>query len=549
MLFISSCSGIRKLVPHTQPPRPHIRTIRRILVSLLGLTFSSLFLLWITGLKVHIYPKGFLDVFRYGDKDKIITGSPPDWSWLYAHEDGLPQHNLDLPFPEGRTGRYVRFSNEIRQLGWNNVFNEVLMNTHLARASNRAYVFQDYHWKDSYYPWPIPPITFSPSRRHPRTPLSALISGPSAGGPWEPDDPSPRSVSVRYWDIVCPQKERKYIYTNEVKPLIPKPTKDSLSRSRYGYAGGPVGENQRQNWESPWGDEIFKYWKDLLLNSPERCVEILPGGLKDGEGEDPYPQTFDVRMWATQKVLPLWESFSVSPVSKLLKASPTVKSGVDRNLHLFQVRGSSSEPMVGDSKRVDEDQDPLSSVLAIHVRLGDFSDACTDLLAAYNLTFYSWNLLPFLSQEDVFIPPPGGVPSPSPNEEYVYGKNTPENVSVYLDRCQPSIGRTVEKVHSVRQSLEADNLLRLHTVYILTNSSPSQLRLLRNELQREGWENIVTSRDLVLDDYQRDVGPAVDAEIARRARGFIGNGWSSMTSNIVHQRLVTGHEPKSIRFW
>lgn len=50
---------------------------------------------------------------------------PPKYEKLREWEDNLPQHNLDLPFPEGRTGRYVKFSNQIAMLGWNNVFNEV----------------------------------------------------------------------------------------------------------------------------------------------------------------------------------------------------------------------------------------------------------------------------------------------------------------------------------------------------------------------------------------------------------------------------------------
>ena len=50
---------------------------------------------------------------------------PPKYEKLRQWEANLPQHNLDLPFPEGRTGRYVKFSNQIVMLGWNNVFNEM----------------------------------------------------------------------------------------------------------------------------------------------------------------------------------------------------------------------------------------------------------------------------------------------------------------------------------------------------------------------------------------------------------------------------------------
>ncbi|KAL0574566.1 hypothetical protein V5O48_007403 [Marasmius crinis-equi] len=526
-------TGYRKLVSHGQSP--HIRlpglTIRRAFITLIALVFSTIVLLFVTQTKVYIYPKSFL--FWKGGK---LRGTPPDWKELRAFEDSLPQHNLELPFPEGKDGRYVRFSNEIRQLGWNNVLNEVLINTVLAHDTNRAYVFQDYHWKPSYHPWLIPPVTLSETRRRPRTPLTALISGPSVGGPWEQGDSAPRAVSERYWEVVCPEERRKVYWTGDEKPKVPKPSEESLRSSPYGYAGGPVGNNQQENWDSPWGDAIYDHWKDLLLNSNESCVEIRPGFEDGAYDSDPYQQTFDVRMWATHKALPLWEMFRDSPVSKLLGPSGIVKSGVDRNLDLFQDRSKARERI--------QEGDPLSTTLAVHVRLGDFSDACVNLLAAYNLTFYAWNLLPSLSEEDVFIPPPGGVPSSS--GELVYGKNSPENTAFYLERCQPSIEQLVHKVQAVRSSLQ----MPLHTLYILTNSALSELSPLLEAFRSQGgWESIVTSKDLVLDDYQRDVEGAVDMEIAIRAGGFIGNGWSSMTSNIVHQRLVGGHDPKTIRFW
>jgi hypothetical protein len=54
-----------------------------------------------------------------------VTNTPPNWDKVYEWEWKLPQHNLDLPYPEGKTGRYVKFSNQIKYLGWNNVFNEM----------------------------------------------------------------------------------------------------------------------------------------------------------------------------------------------------------------------------------------------------------------------------------------------------------------------------------------------------------------------------------------------------------------------------------------
>jgi hypothetical protein len=49
----------------------------------------------------------------------------PRWTSLRKYERELPQQNLDLPHPEGQSGRYVRFTNQMRGLGWNNVLNEM----------------------------------------------------------------------------------------------------------------------------------------------------------------------------------------------------------------------------------------------------------------------------------------------------------------------------------------------------------------------------------------------------------------------------------------
>jgi hypothetical protein len=54
-----------------------------------------------------------------------LTSDPPTYKKLREYERNLPQHNFSLPFPEGRQGRYVRFSNQIRGLGWNNILNEM----------------------------------------------------------------------------------------------------------------------------------------------------------------------------------------------------------------------------------------------------------------------------------------------------------------------------------------------------------------------------------------------------------------------------------------
>ncbi|KIK69943.1 hypothetical protein GYMLUDRAFT_236395 [Collybiopsis luxurians FD-317 M1] len=422
---------------------------------------------------------------------------PPTYEALRKYEENLPQHQLELPLPEGRNGRYVKFSNQIGMLGWNNVFNELLMNAHLAYESKRAYVFQDYRWKQSYYAWPEEEFLENP----PRTPLNAIIAGPTVGGNWEPGDNAPRSISSKWFDVVCPEHERRIINTREVKPEI--------------------------EW---WmGNEIFDTWRKVLLEAPEKCIEIVSAE------EDDFPQTFDLWLWGSYRVLPLWESFSKSPTSRLLATSPLVKSAVDRNEYLFLPQGPRPAHPAS--------YNPYDRMLAMHVRRGDYKDACIGL-ATWNSTYYSWNLLEILP--DHFEPPAGGS----------WGYNTPENTEKYMEHCLPTFDAIVQKVKTAKEEYiragvgKGEPATRtLDILYLLTNEESEWLDQLKDTLRMDGWNTIRTSRDLTLDQEQTDVNMAVDMDIARQAAVFIGNGWSSFTSNIVHRRLVDGKEPISIRFY
>ncbi|KAJ3997930.1 hypothetical protein F5050DRAFT_1874178 [Lentinula boryana] len=433
--------------------------------------------------------------FNSKEGSSSLGFGPPSWSQLKQWEEDLPQHNLDLPFPEGRTGRYVKFSNQIKMLGWNNVFNELLMNSYLAYESKRAYVFQDYVWKPEYYSWPQSEAYAWP----PHTPLNAIISGPTAGGLWGPGDDAPRSVSEKWFDVVCPHNERRIINTREVKPDI----------------------------EWLMGNEIFEAWRKVLLEAPERCVEIVSAD------EDNFPQTFDLWLWGSYRVLPLWKQFSQSPISRLLASSPVVRSAVDRNEYLFLPHGPRPAHPAS--------YNPYDRMLAMHVRRGDYKDACVGL-ATWNSTYYSWNLLESLP--DHFEPPPGGS----------WGWNTPENTEKYMEHCLPTFDAIVKKVKDskedyIRAGLSKGEQRTLDVLYLLTNEESEWLDQLKDTLQNDGWHTIKTSRDLTLDQEQTDVNMAVDMDIARKAAVFIGNGWSSFTSNIVHRRLVDGKEDISIRFY
>lgn len=205
-----------------------------------------------------------------------LRSPPPTYEKMIEQERALPQHNIDLPYPEGRNGLYLKFSSQIQGLGWNNVFNEVyvsslnvpvcksyegsvnsLLCSHLAWRTKRAYVFQDYVWKVEYYPWRVPKWPW------PRTPLSALISGPTAGGPWAEGDNTPRSVREEWWDKVCTPEDTDILDTDVVKPAI--------------------------LWNN--AQEIMDHWAKLITDSPKRCVEVVSGS----SGKDDFPQVFDLR--------------------------------------------------------------------------------------------------------------------------------------------------------------------------------------------------------------------------------------------------------------
>lgn len=325
----------------------------------------------------------------------------------------------------------------------------------------------------------------------PRTPLNALISGPSAGGPWEEGDKAPRSISEAWFDVVCPKNERRIIHTRDVKSEV--------------------------NWAD--GKVIFEKWKRLLSDAPERCVEVVPAAPE----EDPFPETFDIWFWSGERSISLWDEFKDSPVSRLLSTSPIIQSGIENNLHHFFPEGQST------------DDDPFHNVLSIHVRRGDFKEACLEH-AAENSTFYNWNLLSFLP--DKFYPPP--APSGLALSE---GKNTPENEAIFLARCLPSAASITHKVRAAREAyLQNESIAgqpssrfnrlkspkrSLDVLYIMSNDRTEWLDDLKASLRNDGWGQIVTSRDLHFNAEQKEVGVAVDMDIGRRSAVFIGNGVST----------------------
>lgn len=343
-----------------------------------------------------------------------------------------------------------------------------LMNAHLAYVSNRSYVFQDYVWKPEHVPFPRSEWLEDP----PRTPLSALIAGTVVGGPFGKGDRAPRSITLNWFDMICPHSERRIFRTGDIKP---------------GLA-----------WKE--GIEIFNTWVKLLGEAPERCVEV------QASGDDSFPQTFDLWLWGSDRVLSLWDSFSKSPTSQLLRTSPIVGAAVQRNEYLFLPRGPRPPDPVS--------PDPYDRMLAMHIRRGDFEGACLHL-AYWNSTFYSWNLLPSLPDKLVFP------------EHLVW--NSTEYQEAHLERCLPEHDQIIQRARVARDEyvLASPSKRRtLDVAYLLTNEKGEWLETLKDALRRDGWNTIVTSHDLELDSEGIDTSMAIDMDIARKAAVFIGNGVS-----------------------
>ncbi|KAJ7676554.1 hypothetical protein DFH06DRAFT_1428091 [Mycena polygramma] len=421
-----------------------------------------------------------------------FSDTPPEYFAVRQWEAALPQHNLSLPFPEGKSGRYVKFSNQAPGLGWNNWFNEVRMNAHLAYLSGRGNVFLDYSWAPQHYRGPGKWIN-KWTANAPRTPLNAILSGPIAGGPFEPGDPSPRAISELWFDVVCPPEERRYLNTRDVKPAV-------------------TGAS---------GTEVLAHWQAVLRGAPERCIEVVPAE------EDTLAQTFDLWLWGSSRLLSLWDSVVESPITRLVDASPIVRSAVEANAYLF-LPPSPRPPYPAPS-------DPFQLMLALHVRRGDFKGHCR-YLAGFTADFFSWNQFPFLQDR--------------------FARDAPGSTERLAERCWPDIAAYVSKTSEARRDylahVAAMNMTQsaastLDVMYILTNERSTWIEDLKTALRLEGW-SVATSQDMILSTQQTDVSMAVDMEIARRAAVFVGNGWSSLTSNVVYQRLVDKRDPITIRY-
>ncbi|CAE7067863.1 unnamed protein product [Rhizoctonia solani] len=453
---------------------------------------------------------GDLKLFGYPEQSPWSSDAT-NFEEIFVREAQLPQHNLSARYPEGRDGRFVRFSNQVWGLGWNNLLQERLLNTILAYESNRAPVFSPFE------AWAHPPRDDkSPTgeRKVLVIPSNALLSGPAAGASWGPGDHHPRAISDKWWNIACPLPKRKVIKADDIFEQIGKQLD---------------------------GTEVLNKWTSLLRDIPENCVEIIG------------TQVFDFYLIGSTRVLPLWDMFSRHPAIQQLDDSEIVKAAVAKNMPKLQTAaGFSWRPHISRSN-------VIAGLIAVHIRRGDYlGDAGQDNghclhFSKWGSTFTEWNQLSQL--RDRFDAPPRGdiewgtnvsTHSPAPISPLTL-LQTPELAEYYLRRCLPTPAQVATRLRAIR----AENRQISH-IFVATNAEERYLSELRVVLAADGWASnkIITSKDLELNWQATSVAMTVDMSILSRAEVFVGNGFSSMTSNVVMQRLTTGMGlVDSIRFW
>ncbi|KAH9958796.1 hypothetical protein BGW80DRAFT_1465117 [Lactifluus volemus] len=199
----------------------------------------------------------------------------------------------------------------------------------------------------------------------------------------------------------------------------------------------------------------------------------------------------------SKRLLDIWPSLVTSPILTHFSWSLLVTAALAANAPIIHPTLSNATPS---DFAPSSAPTPLSGLLALHIRRGDYRE-----------------------------------------HSHSRGNAPPEELARYRARCFPEIDQIVSRVRDVRASLLPMTTLR--RVYVLTNE----------DARRQGmdeWEHIGTSRrDLRLAREWRHNCQVVDMAIAQRSEVFLGNGFSSLTSNVVMLRAAQGMDWNKTRFW
>ncbi|KAJ7785176.1 hypothetical protein DFH07DRAFT_786890 [Mycena maculata] len=453
---------------------------------------------------------------------EIFELDHPAFADIRQHEATLPQHHMPTSVTQTRP-RYVYFPCEV-SAGWNNVFQEQLLNTHLAYLAGRGYVFVDYIARHH------PPFrdTLANGTRLPlHIPMNAFTAGPTGGGSLgDGVDPAiSRAISLAWWDTVCRQPQIIEIQMTEMVQEL-------------------------NITESSTGEERLMRWAEKLRNIGAECVKVVGGS------------PFDLDFIGSDKVISIWPSYRRSPALKEFAWSALVTRALSRNFSLFSSgwrpaaispspwyrinpgKGSTSSPYpLSAFSPYRVGATPIAGLLAIHVRRGDYAKHCYHLVEL-GLDYNAWN---------IFGRPDIRSTSRYPQlPDYLSVPDGQSRAGAAYTHCWPSPTQMVERVRAVRAASGSGRVFpaqRLHTVYVATNGNAEWVRVLVDLLKADGWAKVSTSLEMRLARDELAVSQAVDMAVLMSAETFIGVGFSSLSSNVVQLRLAGGRHPETNRFW
>ncbi|KAJ7881139.1 hypothetical protein B0H14DRAFT_2706275 [Mycena olivaceomarginata] len=242
--------------------------------------------------------------------------------------------------------------------------------------------------------------------------------------------------------------------------------------------------------------QIVARWVTELHSIDSPCVELARNS----------PALFDYGITNTKRVLDVFPALSKSPILSDFGWSPLILQEFYDNIKYFApVSSLDGAPLLTETPIA-----PLKGLLALHIRRGRLRE-----------------LLP-----DKYTPP---------KIDHTQKKTS----EVVRKHCLPTISEVVEKVL-------AANTPQITRVYVMTNAARPWLAELKAALSAaHNWvDGIGTSRDLQLSWEGKFVAEAVDMYVGQRAEKFIGNGFSSLTSNVVVLRMHNPDlRPSDTHFW
>ncbi|KIY53090.1 hypothetical protein FISHEDRAFT_69230 [Fistulina hepatica ATCC 64428] len=241
-----------------------------------------------------------------------------------------------------------------------------------------------------------------------------------------------------------------------------------------------------------------------MLNTSEPCI-VVDNWILDWD------------FLTSPALINAWPTFSAYLHEKFTW-STSVDTIVDRTKSQLRLRTFSEE----DPTRL--------PYMALHLRRGDFSSHCIEL-AESQAGFTTWATLPSLSR--VVYPPALNVEEPSSIETHCYPslRRILDIIDMHA-RARPHI-RALHVLHDAAWD---------HPLVYLQYVKIKEAVMSAARTRAVGWSNgpmvqVTGSQDVPIYWGESDFRVAVDVELARQATVFIGNGYSSLSTQVLALRL------------